>query len=170
MKNILFGIVIGCLIPIVAAVCFVRGGGMPVPTQGAPLPMERTLAKWALHAAMDKEVDRPSPVKPDEANFLAGARVYQAQCAVCHGRLGQPATAIATGMFPRPPQLLPPKKGVTDDSVGETYWKVKNGIRLTGMPGYGTTLSDPEMWQVSLLLLHADNLPGSVQELLRRPN
>jgi hypothetical protein len=51
--------------------------------------------------------------------------------------------------------------------VGETYWKVKNGIRLTGMPGYGASLSDSELWQVSLLLLHADKLPDSVQAALR---
>jgi thiosulfate dehydrogenase len=71
-------------------------------------------------------------------------------------------------MFPQPPQLLPPKKGVTDDEVGETYWKVKNGIRLTGMPGFGSSLSDSEMWQVSLLLLHADKLPDSAQAALHK--
>jgi mono/diheme cytochrome c family protein len=72
-------------------------------------------------------------------------------------------------MFPHPPQLLPPKKGVTDDPVGEIYWKVKNGIRLTGMPGYVSSLSDNEMWQVSLLLLHADKLPEPALQVLRKP-
>jgi len=62
-----------------------------------------------------------------------------------------------------------PKKGVTDDDVGETYWKVKNGIRLTGMPGYVSSLSENEMWQVSLLLLHADKLPDSAVAVLRKP-
>jgi mono/diheme cytochrome c family protein len=122
----------------------------------------------ALHAAMDKEAGKPSPLAADETNLLAGAKVYQAQCAVCHGRSGQPESAIARGMFPHPPQLLPPKKGVTDDPVGETYWKVKNGIRLTGMPGYGESLSDEEMWQVSLMLLHADKLPASAQSVLHQ--
>ena len=46
--------------------------------------------------------------------------------------------------------------GVTDDPPGETYWKVANGIRLTGMPSYKGVLSDTEMWQVSLLLANAD--------------
>jgi len=95
--------------------------------------------------------------------------VYQAQCAVCHGSLGQPESAIAKGMFPRPPQLLPPKKGVTDDPIGEIYWKAKNGIRLTGMPGYSESLTDSELWQVSLVLLHAHDLPASVQSILRTP-
>jgi mono/diheme cytochrome c family protein len=62
---------------------------------------------------------------------------------------------------------LPPNKGVTDDPVGETYWKVKNGIRLTGMPGFSDSLSDAALWQVSLLLLQADKLPPSALQVLR---
>jgi len=166
MKKVLIGIVIGICLPLAAGYLFVIAGGMPVATKGAPLPLEKMIARKALHAAMDPEVSKPSPLPADEPNFLAGARVYQKQCAVCHGQLGQPESAIAKGMFPHPPQLLPPKKGVTDDEVGETYWKVKNGIRLTGMPGYSDSLTDSEMWQVSLLLLHADKLPASVQQVL----
>ncbi|MEO6873289.1 MAG: cytochrome c [Opitutaceae bacterium] len=167
MKTILLGVVIGICVPIIAAYLFVRLGGMPVATKGPPLPLEKFLARTALHAAMDREAGKPSPLEASEANLLAGAHVYQAQCAVCHGKLGEPATAIARGMFPQPPQLLPPKKGVTDDPVGEIYWKVKNGIRLTGMPGYSESLTDPELWQVSLMLLHAHELSASTQAVLR---
>jgi thiosulfate dehydrogenase len=46
--------------------------------------------------------------------------------------------------------------GVTDDPPGETYWKVANGIRLTGMPSFKQVLTDTQMWQVSLLLANAD--------------
>lgn len=100
--------------------------------------------------------------------YVAGARVYeQAQCWVCHGQLGQPASAIAKGMYPPPPQLLSSEQGVTDDPVGVTYWKVKNGIRLTGMPAFNGSLTDSEIWQVSLLLLNADKLSKPVQEVLR---
>jgi thiosulfate dehydrogenase len=168
MKKLLAGIVIGICVPFLAGYLFVTLGGMPVATKGNPLPLEKYLARKGLHAAMDKEAGKPSPLPADEASLVAGARVYQAQCGVCHGQLGQPESAAAKGMFPHPPQLLPPKKGVTDDAVGETYWKVKNGIRLTGMPGYSDSLTDSEMWQVSLLLLHADKLPASAQEVLRR--
>jgi mono/diheme cytochrome c family protein len=166
--KLLAGVVVGICVPLVAGYLFVILGGMPVATKSAPLPLEKFLARTALHAAMDKEVGKPSPLPADEPNLLAGARVYQVQCGGCHGQLGQPESAIAKGMFPNPPQLLLPKKGVTDDEVGETYWKVKNGIRLTGMPGFSDSLTDSEMWQVSLLLLHADTLPASVQQVLRK--
>jgi mono/diheme cytochrome c family protein len=65
-----------------------------------------------------------------------------------------------------PPELLV-GKGVTDDSPGETYWKVANGIRLTGMPGFSQSLSETQMWQISLLLANADKLPHSVTAVLR---
>jgi mono/diheme cytochrome c family protein len=167
MKRFLLGLLIGVCLPFVAGYLFVVSGRMPVATRGNPLPFEKFLARKAQHAAYDPEAGKPSPVSADEPNLLAGARVYQAQCAVCHGVLGRPASAIARGMFPVPPQLLPPKKGVTDDLVGETYWKVKNGLRLTGMPGFGSSLSDTEIWQVSVLLQGADKLPPSVLQALR---
>jgi thiosulfate dehydrogenase len=87
---------------------------------------------------------------------------------VCHGLPAQKETLIATGMFPRPPKLME-GKGVTDDEPGESYWKVANGIRLTGMPGFRPALSDTQMWQVSLLAAHADKLPKSVQDTLALP-
>jgi hypothetical protein len=54
-------------------------------------------------------------------------------CAVCHGLPGRPATAIARGEFPKPPQLFE-GKGVTDDPPGETYCKTGNGIRRRSSP------------------------------------
>jgi thiosulfate dehydrogenase len=65
-------------------------------------------------------------------------------------------------MFPHAPQLFTAKETVTDDPVGVTYWKVKNGIRLTGMPGFQKALSDQQMWQVAALMASADKLPPDV--------
>jgi hypothetical protein len=58
---------------------------------------------------------------------------------------------------------------VTDDPVGVTYWKVSNGIRMTGMPGFGEMLTKDQLWQVSMVLKHADKLPPSVQSALTKP-
>jgi len=57
---------------------------------------------------------------------------------------------------------------VSDDPPGETYWKVANGIRLTGMPAYKSVLTETQMWQVSVLLAQADKpLPQAAVEILR---
>jgi thiosulfate dehydrogenase len=55
---------------------------------------------------------------------------------------------------------------VSDDPVGETYWKVANGIRLTGMPSYRGSLEEKQMWQVSLLLANGDKLSPAVAAAL----
>src|SRR5277367_3063267 len=74
----------------------------------------------------------------------------------------QAPSAASQGMFPHAPQLFTAKETVTDDPVGVTYWKVKNGIRLTGMPSFQKALSDQQMWQVSALMASADKLPPDV--------
>jgi mono/diheme cytochrome c family protein len=71
-------------------------------------------------------------------------------------------------MFPRPPVLME-GKGVTDDSPEETYWKVANGIRMTGMPGFDQRLTSTQMWQVSQLAANADKLSSTVKGLLQAP-
>lgn len=76
---------------------------------------------------------------------------------------------MAKGMFPKPPHLFR-GKGVTDDEPGETYWKVVNGIRLTGMPEFKHELNDTQMWQVSLLLANADKISDAVKQELKPPN
>jgi thiosulfate dehydrogenase len=168
LKTFLIGLIVGVIaVPVCVYVYFVTGSA-PVATAAPAMPFEKTLAHGALSAHLAKEMPKSVPVPADEPNFTAGAQVYRENCAVCHGVPGGTPTAIARGMFPKPPKLLE-GTGVTDDPPGETYWKVANGIRLTGMPGFTESLSQTQMWQVSLLLAHADKLPDSVKTALYRP-
>lgn len=168
MSKFLVGLVLGLVAVPLVVYAYITSGNMPVATASAPLPFERMMAHKALNAVVDREMPKNVPIQADEPNFAAGAQVYRDNCAVCHGLPGQPKTAIAKGMFPDPPVLLE-GKGVTDDPAGESYWKVANGIRLTGMPGFKNSLNETQMWQVSLLLAEADKLPASVKALLAAP-
>ncbi len=165
----LVGVLVGVVVVLAAEYLFLTQGGMPVAARnGKPLPLEQFLTSRALHVAIVKEADRPAPIPADERNVLAGAEIYRDECMICHGSLGdEHRSDAALGMFPRPPRLVPPGKGVTDDPVGETYWKVKNGIRLTGMPGFEGSLSDTQLWQVSLFLSKADRLSEAAADKVR---
>jgi thiosulfate dehydrogenase len=156
------GLIAGVLLVIAVAALYFMTGMAPVATAAAPMPFEKYFAGKALHAAVDREMPRSVPIQADETNLLAGAQIYRDDCAVCHGLPNSTPTHIAAGEFPKPPQLFH-GKGVTDDPPGETYWKVANGIRLSGMPGFKSTMTDIQAWQVSLLLANADKLPASVQ-------
>ena len=163
------GIVIGFILAIAISVGFVfiyfSAGLAPVATADPPMPFEKKLANMALDAHIEKQQIPPSPVSANEPNFLAGADVYKQHCASCHGLPAQPPVDYATTMFPKPPQLFR-GKGVTDDPASETYWKAANGIRLSGMPSFKTKLTDTQLWQVSELLAHANEISESVKKAL----
>ena len=165
MRAFVWGLILGALAIPAAGYIYFTGGHAPVATTDPDMPFESMLAHKALEARLQKEMPKTVPIQGDETNLLAGAALYRNHCAVCHGMPGQPKTAIATGLYPHPPKLLE-GKGVTDDEPGESYWKVANGLRLTGMPGFRASLSETEMWQVSLLVAHADKLPKSVTDAL----
>ena len=163
MGRFLLGVLIGAALIASAFYAYFAFGFAPVATMAPAIPFEKTLARKALHARLDREMPKDPPLPWDEGNLAAGAQIYIQHCAVCHGLPGQEQTAIAAGMYPMPPQLFR-GKGVTDDPPGATYWRVSNGIRLTGMPGFQKSLSSTQMWQVSILLANANNLPSAVKD------
>jgi len=168
-KGLVLGVVIGILLLVGCTYLYFSLGFAPVATAAHPMPFERRLAKTALHAYLDKQ-QHPQPLVPaDEANLIAGAKVYKEQCTTCHGLPGEPKSAISKGMFPAPP-LLFEGVGVTDDEPWETYWKVENGIRMTGMPGFKGQVGEKEIWQVAMLVKNADKITEPVKKELLAGN
>jgi thiosulfate dehydrogenase len=161
MGRFVLGFIAAFVLIAVGGYVYLAMGLAPVATASAPLPFEKKITGIALDARVNKEAPKSAPFAGSEEVYLAGARIYKSDCAVCHGLPGQEPTAIAKGEFPKPPALFK-GKGVSDDPAGVTYWKVANGIRLTGMPGFSGSLSTDQMWQVSLLLANSDKLPASV--------
>jgi len=162
------GLLLGLALVPLGAYLYFTGGIAPVATTDSDMPFEKFFAKKALHARIAKDMPKSVPIQANEANYLAGAELYKQHCAVCHGLPLTPKTAIATGMYPAPPLLLE-GKGVTDDPPGESYWKIFNGLRLTGMAGFSKSLSETQMWQLALLLANADKLPASAKTALVAP-
>jgi thiosulfate dehydrogenase len=167
--KLFLGFILGIVAVAAGLFAYLKFGPLPVAVADASLPMEKQIVSLPLHARIDRE-SKTAPFGISEDVFESGAQVYRAQCASCHGTPGHDVS-FAKHMFPAAPQLW--KKhgegivGVSDDEPGETYWKVANGIRLSGMPSYKHTLSDTQMWQVSLLLKNADKeLPGPVTQIL----
>lgn len=68
-------------------------------------------------------------------------------CATCHGTDGRTPTSIGESMYPRAADLGSPE--VQRLSNNELFWVIKNGVRFTGMPGFGSLLSDDQIWQAT---------------------
>lgn len=177
MKRFLPGLIIGFIIGVVAVpigvLCYFRYGHPPVAVADAPFPMEKQIVHVPLNARIRAEMPRTVPMTPTEADFIAGAQVYRTDCAACHGLPGE-RSPFAAHMYPQAPQLWFPHHngrvvGVSDDPPGKTFWKVKNGIRLTGMPSFDRVLTETQMWQVSLLLANAHNPQSAAVKAILAP-
>jgi thiosulfate dehydrogenase len=169
MMRFLVGFILGIVVVLGGAYYYFSSGMAPVAVADPMMPFERKMANMALDAHIERQHIGQSPVPADERNFLAGAGVYKQNCASCHGLPGKPATDYATTMFPEPTQLFR-GKGVTDDPASESYWKAQNGIRLSGMPAFKDKLTDTQLWQVSQLVAHANEISESVKKELTAEN
>jgi len=165
------GFIFAFVVVFVGAWGYLKFGNLPVATADKPLPFEAQIVKVPEHARIDREMRQP-PFGISEDVYESGAMAYKLQCASCHGAPGQ-EVAFARQMYPHAPQLWKKHShgdvvGVSDDPPGETYWKVKNGIRLSGMPAFKGILTEDQMWDVSLLLAHAnEQLPDPVLGMLK---
>src|SRR5881392_4237993 len=165
IKGLVLGILVAVLLIVVSVFFYFSSGRAPVATSASPMPFEKRSSQIGLHAYLN-ELSHPEPQVPaDEVNLIAGAKIYKEHCAVCHGLPNEPKTAVAQGMYPDPPQLFH-GTGVTDDEAWESYWKVENGIRMSGMPGFKGQLTETQIWQVSVLVKNADKIAESVKKEL----
>jgi thiosulfate dehydrogenase len=171
--RVFLGFLIGIGAVAIGLFAYLKFGPLPVAVSDAAFPFEKEIVYLPLNARIEREI-KNAPFGISEDVFESGAHVYRAQCASCHGTPGHDV-GFAKHMFPSAPQLWKGHGshgvvGVSDDEPGETYWKVANGIRLSGMPAYAHVLSDAEIWQVSLLLKNADKeLPQPVLQILSSP-
>ncbi|RRA48777.1 cytochrome c [Acidipila sp. EB88] len=173
MRGFLLGLIVGVLLVPAAVAGWLHYGHLPVAVADPRMPFEQAIVSVPLHGRIDREMPAHAAMEASPANLLLGAELYREQCAGCHGQYGRPS-AIAPHMFPAAPQLWAPHGhgvvGVSDDPAGETYWKIKNGIRLSAMPSYQAILNEAQMWQISVLLASADKpLPPAVLAVLKQP-
>jgi len=108
------------------------------------------LVRWALITTRENSIksraayiETPAPANAKQID--EGFRSYREMCAVCHTPPGSDESPIAQGLNPSPPDLA---KSAEHMSSAELFWAIKNGIRMTGMPGWGVTHKDKEMWDI----------------------
>lgn len=167
MKGFLIGLILGLVILPLGFVAYALSGRMPVAASDRAMPFEAWIAGAGLYARIHREAPTRDVSAYTTDELKSGADAYQKNCAMCHGLPGQVVPTVAQGEFPKPPQLFTVDGRVSDDPPGETYWKVKNGIRLSGMPAFQQTLSEEQIWQVTALVARADKLPPEVMDALK---
>ena len=128
------------------------------------------LIQWALETAQSRAVHRraeqvQAPPLDDPALIRTGLIEYYEMCVVCHGAPGVKISATGQGLNPPPPELA---GEAGHEDPGELFWVTKNGIKMTGMPAFGVTHSDEELWAiVAFMKTMGDMTPEQYQQMVR---
>jgi len=168
LKSFILGMIVTLLAAAGLGYAALRTGAIPANADATPGAMENFIAGTDLRAVLDNDAPRGSnPVSLTDAGLIEGIHLYATHCAICHGTAAgdASASAIAKGEYPKPPQLA--TDGVEDDPQGWTFWKIKHGIRWTGMPSWQDELNDRQIWTLALFLKHMDKLPPAADAAWR---
>lgn len=152
-------LVLGFVLAIIAGAAFIYTGAYDVAATHRHWPF----TEWILDTARVRSIKfhaagiQVPPGLDDPAKLVIGVDHFAAHCAVCHGGPGVPKGDIAQGLYPPAPDLAVTGTSYTD---AELFWIIKNGIKMTGMPGWSQH-SDEEIWATVAFL---KKLPGMTPE------
>jgi len=164
-KGFAFGILATIFAASLCGYIVLRTGLVPANADATPGPIESWAADTSLTATLNRDAPKgPNPVIMTDANLISGIQLYGEHCAICHGTAqgDKSASPVARGEYPIPPQLA--TDGVEDDPEGFSFWKIKHGIRWTGMPSWKGALTDKQIWTLALFLKHMDKLPPVAEQ------
>ncbi|GAB4298227.1 MAG: hypothetical protein Kow0098_23330 [Ignavibacteriaceae bacterium] len=111
---------------------------------------ESGIMKWVLNTTKEKSIESRSkdisvPELNDSMMIKEGFEHYDAMCSSCHGAPGQNQTELSKDLNPPAPYLVEHAKEM---DPRELFWVTKNGIKMTGMPAWGKTHTDEQIWNI----------------------
>jgi len=146
MKKLLFLIVVLA----VAGLAYIYSGRYDI---SATTP-HWTIVKRLISITVDHSVKHhaegiTAPNLDDTAMVRLGFEHYQEMCVDCHGAPGVKPEEFAQGLYPKAPRLKHPAE---EWSPAELYWMTKYGIKMSGMPAFGDTHNEHELWSIVAFL------------------
>lgn len=133
------------------------------PTRATPSPpkWETSIAGRALDASLEHRASKvDGPIAADANGAQPGGdNIYDQHCSICHGDRHGPSSLGSQGLYPRAPQFFQGEAG--DLEPKEAYVVVRDGIRYSAMPAWGTKLPDTEVRQVAAFVSGKSGKSGS---------
>jgi mono/diheme cytochrome c family protein len=164
------GVLFAVAVAIVAGLVLIRQSqGFSAREQ--PTAMERWVARKAREMAMPADAkSRMNPIA-NSPEVMAEARAHWADhCFSCHANDGSGDTAMGKNLYPPAPDMrLPATQLLTD---GELFYIIQNGIRLTGMPAWGSGASHDEedSWKLVHFIRHLPQLTLEEKRTIEKLN
>jgi mono/diheme cytochrome c family protein len=167
MRNFLVGMFFAAVVILVGTYLFFKRGYVSTEADQAPSAFESNLAMSAMDASIDRHApDLKNPVQPTDENLAEGAKIYLNNCAGCHGMPSSPDSQFGRSFYPPVPQFF---KDAPDMSDNQNFYVIQHGIRWTGMPAWGRTLSEQQIWTVVTFISRVNKLPPSALKVFEPP-
>ena len=164
MKTIT-GLILVVALVLTGTLAFIYSGTFNV----AATAKDSDLIEWLVETTRKNSILARSeniavPTHEDEPSVAAGGKAFDEMCAYCHGAPGKKPFVAAGDMNPAPPDLadLAPRR-----TPAALFWVIKHGIRMTGMPAWGPSHSDAQIWELVAFLQRLPELsPDAYAKLL----
>ncbi len=147
------------ILPLVVAVClaFALYGSYVIhhgfSTADSPSYVETKIARLARHLSIPSGAHHETNPLPPTPGLLTDARnIYLDRCAICHAQDGSGQTLVGRNLYPKVPDLRASQTQNLSD--GELRYIIRNGVRLTGMPGWANPHDAPsdDSWKLVLFI------------------
>jgi mono/diheme cytochrome c family protein len=158
------------LLPALGALCagiVLTAGLVDFSASTPPGRVEERLATFALNRSIERHASKVSnPLARSPAAVAAGLALFRTHCVACHGAPGVDPTEGGASLNPPAPGLTLARVQARSD--GELRWIVSNGIRMTGMPAFGASRSDEDVWQLVAALRRLPKLSPEERQMLAK--
>lgn len=163
----LLGAVAGALLALAGVALALLWGG--ISARPEPSRVETSVARGLRRAAIPAEARRMKNPLPATPEVLAEGRAHFADhCAICHANDGSGKTPMGQGLYPRAPDMRLPETQELGD--GDLFYVIENGVRLTGMPAWGTVGKQAETWELVHFVRHLPSLTPEEKLEMERLN
>ncbi len=165
------GIAIVVLGVAAGSVAFLKLSAGGFSARGKPTAVEAFIARTARRIAVSGEVRSLRNPVPDTAETLADARAHWADhCAGCHANNGSGETEMGRSLYPPAPDMR--RTETQDLSDGELFFVIENGVRLTGMPGWGngSKKSVEDSWKLVRFIRHLPKVSEQEEREMQKMN
>jgi mono/diheme cytochrome c family protein len=158
------------LLPALAVLCAgtaLTAGLVDFSAAKQPGRLEERLATFALNRSIARRAPKgTNPLARSPEAAAAGLALFRTHCVICHGAPGVDPTEGGASLNPPAPGLTLARVQARSD--GELRWIVSNGIRMTGMPAFGASRSEEEVWQLVAALRRLPRLSPEERRILAR--
>lgn len=155
MKKVFLTIILTLVVLIFSILVYMWSGKFD-PSQMA---RHKPITIWMISTTMRHSFEKrmkgiQAPALTDTTILAQGFMHYNEMCVVCHGAPGIEPSELAKGLYPEPPRFY---KSDDMPHPEESFWIIKNGIRMTSMPAFGSTHIDANIWAITAFMLNKMN-------------